>query len=210
MSRGDAGAYVRMPGGSGSGSSGVTTFNTRSGAVTLSKADVTGTGLAAVDVGAIASGVAGVSAIESFAYKAADQFVNAVATIANDTDLHLSLVANAVYKFEAYLVYDGSTTADMDVKWNVPTGITGGWSGQLFGSGASTTNSVQDLGQHAWGSTVTLGAVGVATEVCVPMRGLIIVGSTAGTLQLEWAQHVSDATNLTVRTGSYLGLKRVA
>lgn len=35
------------------GASGVTTFNTRSGAVTLTKADVTGTGLAASDVGAV-------------------------------------------------------------------------------------------------------------------------------------------------------------
>lgn len=37
----------------GGGSSGVSSFNTRTGAVTLSKADVTGTGLAASDVGAL-------------------------------------------------------------------------------------------------------------------------------------------------------------
>lgn len=36
------------------GATGVTTFNTRSGAVTLTKADVTATGLAAADVGAVA------------------------------------------------------------------------------------------------------------------------------------------------------------
>lgn len=40
----------RKPGSGGGGGSGVTTFNTRAGAVTLAKADVTGTSLAATDL----------------------------------------------------------------------------------------------------------------------------------------------------------------
>lgn len=44
-------ARAIVPG--GGGASGVSSFNTRTGAVTLTKADVTGTGLAAADVSAL-------------------------------------------------------------------------------------------------------------------------------------------------------------
>jgi hypothetical protein len=61
----------------GASASGVTSFNTRTGAVTLSKADVTGTGLAYSDVGADVSGAA--AAAQSAAI-AASQPVDATLT----------------------------------------------------------------------------------------------------------------------------------
>jgi hypothetical protein len=36
------------------------------------------------------------------------------------------------------------------------------------------------------------------------------MGSTAGTFSLDWAQRVSDATNTTVYTDSWLAMQRVA
>ena len=64
----------------GSGS-GVTSFNTRTGAVTLSKADVTGTGLTYTDVGADASGAA--SAAQTAAQTYADRYAGSAAGTAS-------------------------------------------------------------------------------------------------------------------------------
>lgn len=64
---------VPVPGPPGTGgTSGVSSFNTRTGAVTLTKGDVTGTGLAAADVGADASGAAAAAQAAAIAAAAAD------------------------------------------------------------------------------------------------------------------------------------------
>lgn len=51
--------YVAPSGGGGGGVAGVASFNTRTGAVTLTKSDVTGTGLAAADVAALPASAKG-------------------------------------------------------------------------------------------------------------------------------------------------------
>lgn len=62
---------AEFPGSSGGGGAGVSSFNSRTGAVSLSKADVTGTGLAAADVSADASGAAALAVATEAAARAA-------------------------------------------------------------------------------------------------------------------------------------------
>jgi hypothetical protein len=53
-------------------------------------------------------------------------------------------------------------------------------------------------------ATISAGTIGYST-----FAGTIAIGGTGGTLAFEWAQYTSDATDTTVREGSYLRLRKM-
>jgi hypothetical protein len=58
------------------------------------------------------------------------------------------------------------------------------------------------------GATLGFGVGNVLTGVRV--YGRLVMSSTAGNFQLQWAQNASDATGTTLKAGSYMTMTRVA
>ena len=152
----------------------------------------------------LAADVRGVAPLA--AIKGSDQSVTSSTTLVNDTALLLPVVANAAYLFECFLDYEGGTGGSSDLKWGwlVPSGATLRYQGLYEGTSGtsyfdSNTESAIPAAQSA-GAAVLKG---------VGMHGTFLTGSTAGTLQLQWAQNTSSATATIVHAQSFLALWQV-
>lgn len=146
-----------------------------------------------------------------FARKTSDQAKSTDATLANDSELVVTVVASATYVFDGFLVYDGATTGDIQVKLVPPASATLVWvpnGPPSSASGTATTLKVPKEGTAA----DTFGAVGTGAGNILVMapRGILRTGASAGTLQLQWAQGTSDATATTLYADSWLRATRLA
>lgn len=140
--------------------------------------------------------------------KPTNQSVTSSTTLVNDNSLFLPVaVANATYVFRSFLIYKGGTqgSSDLKLEWAIPSGATltcviagiGTGGGSFVGQGFTLSG------------TVALGTAG--STVCgVLFYGTLVMSSTTGTLQLEWAQNTSSATATTVEAGSLVELVRVS
>jgi hypothetical protein len=50
----------------------------------------------------------------------------------------------------------------------------------------------------------------VGADQVILVQGILIVSSTSGNLQFQWAQNTANASNSSVKANSYLLLRRVA
>ncbi|MET8585734.1 hypothetical protein ABZX39_33425 [Streptomyces collinus] len=142
-------------------------------------------------------------------------------TPANDSQITFSVDANAVYVVDGLLMYSGP--GDIIVGWATPTGAAGTWQGMGNGisvvSGTNTNGTQQDA-VSTWGYTVRTESTDIgstrnyggitSTAFGIQIRGLLRVGSTAGTFALQWAQGTSNATATTLYTDSHIRLEKVA
>jgi len=139
------------------------------------------------------------------AVKPGDESVTDSAALQNDNDLFLVLPATGTFAFIAAL-YCQSTVAqgsgDIKMAFTWPAGASSSWStlGNAASSGAGVSmNAVRNTS----GASLSCG-VG-ATEVPVVLFGTIVMGGTAGDLQLEWAQNTAAASqSITVKAQSWL------
>ena len=138
--------------------------------------------------------------------KGANQYVTSSTTLQDDNALVAALNANWTYRFDHYLVYDGASgsAGDMQFNWQIPSGVT------TFDYTCDFTNP---SGNWAGGTTFTASSANIACNTSgvgslksAKGTGIIVVGSTAGNLQLQWAQDTSSSTPTTVYAGSYLCL----
>jgi hypothetical protein len=134
-------------------------------------------------------------------------------TVTNTTTLAASGLSipvdgNAVYRMEAWLLYNAATAADMGVKFNGPTGATLAWTPRGLGTGTSSGSGVAALTSAVIGTTANIGGAG-ANAVATP-AGLLTTGSTAGSLTLSFAQATADASDAILRAGSWVMLTRIA
>lgn len=143
------------------------------------------------------------------AVKTADTTRNNTATVADDPHLTgLTLSPGGVYRLSSRLIYNATTTADIGIKWSVPSGTTMDWTTDSpVPTTTSPNGSIQATSQTV-GSTATIGGTGVST-VGHP-EGIITVGSTPGTLTMQWAQGTAEASNATLSAGSWIEIVRVA
>lgn len=132
--------------------------------------------------------------------KTADQTVINSTTFVSDTELFLSVAANAVYILDGVIVYQSGTTPDWKMRWTYPTGLT-----MTYTMLAQVTTFTAFVFSET-GIPVNDGTGG--TFACT-LQGTVTTSSTAGTLQLQWAQNTANASNTLVRVGSYLSLSRV-
>ena len=142
-----------------------------------------------------------------FARKTADETVtNATtgATLQNDDELFVSVAASTVYRFECNLGITTPTTTDFKCLFTFPSGLT------MKYTLICTTAGAGALYPFNLDQTTTVTIEGNASAQGAVFQGIIIVGSTAGTLQLQWAQGTATASNTTVSAGSYLMLTKVA
>lgn len=131
-------------------------------------------------------------------------------TLGDVTGMVLSLAANAVYALDCYVAYNAGTTGDLKLAWNIPAGVTGTWTGWGPGTSATTgdtTINVVRLDAFGTANVLTFGGTGGLTA-CHP-KGYVVVSSTAGNLQLQYAQNVSNGTATTIIAGSWMRLTRI-
>lgn len=129
------------------------------------------------------------------------------------TGFALALEANCAYLFDGYIGYNSIAAADFKLALAVPAGATGHWG--AHGLATTTTGSVGvingerkaafgDSNALAYGgSDLTIGALFVRPA------GYILTSSTAGVLQVRFAQNTSNATATVVVAGSWLRATKV-
>ncbi len=126
--------------------------------------------------------------------KKTGQDVNNSETLVNCTELAASLKANKVYTGMLQLRISSPTAADLDITFADISGATG----DVFVIGGGSQNSPS--------TTTSMGAeLGVTTSAgneVILVYFWITVGSTPGTLQLQFAQTVATVGNTTIQAGS--------
>ena len=140
--------------------------------------------------------------------KGSDEDVTSSTTLQNDDALFLAVAANTSWLFDCYLDYEGGTLGSSDIKWtwSAPSGAT-----LVYGlSGLDTSGDNVASTSYAGSATVTAGTSGASNLRSARMYGTLIVGSTAGTLQLKWAQNTSSGTATIVHAQSYLTLWQIS
>ena len=126
-------------------------------------------------------------------YKTADETVNNSTTLQDDDHISLSVLANEVWAFHMVLHSSSDATPDIKVGWSVPSGTTMSW---RLHSSTGTANDESDTDQ--------VSGSGVGVTMQDTYGGTIIVGGTAGTVQMRWAQKVAHASDAKILKGSYL------
>jgi len=152
-----------------------------------------------------------------FVRKTANESVTNSTTPQADDHLYATLPANSIWEVEILLRTQSAggdaNNGGIQVQLNAPTGT----SMQVYveikkgGSGG-------DLNHHwhyGWitapNTSVGYNPIpGTTTQTgAVKLKGLVIVGSTGGTLQLYWAQNAANTNATTVYANSYMKLTRI-
>ncbi len=137
-------------------------------------------------------------------YKTSDESVSSSNVLQDDDHLFATVGAGEVWEVEGMLDFSSaSATPDVAFGLSIPTGATfklsyhsNDGSATGFRAGVLTSGS----------ATVEIPAGGSAV---VFVRGIVVVGSSSGTVRLQWAQNTSDATATTARSNSYLKFTRI-
>jgi hypothetical protein len=143
-----------------------------------------------------------------FVRKLADESVTSSTTFQNDDVLVLTVDANKVYELVVCLRCDGDAAGDIKCQFTVPSGTVYQLAAVRLAVSAST--EAETLSED-WTEVNILqsGCVGAGNDFMIRAQGLVIVSSTGGSLQLQWAQNTSSAVATKVKARSYLLLKRV-
>jgi hypothetical protein len=114
-------------------------------------------------------------------------------TVNNSTTLvdalEFEALANKKYMVFASLHFDSGATPDIKFGWSVPSGAAGNW------------NMQHDNVQNGLGST---DAVSCSGNDSTMLHAGIVIGGTAGTVKLQFAQNTADASDTDLMAGSSL------
>lgn len=152
--------------------------------------------------------------IPIFGVVAADQTKTSNTTLADVTGLSVAVEADSTYALDGHIAYDAGATGDLKMAFTSPTGTTGSWG--LYGLGTSTTGSVGDVDGHridgftASDTATAGGSASFSGFMVAPIRGVVITDSTAGTLQMQFAQNTSNGTSTIIKVGSWIRIVKIA
>lgn len=142
------------------------------------------------------------------ARKTADESVAASTTLQDDDELKFTIAANETWAFEGQVLVSGDIAGDIAIAFTVPAGATILWSGVGTGilPGSTDHTSLVAKEANASGTSITFGCLSTADPnyANILVRGIVVNGATAGTVQMQWAQRVSNATATIVLANSYL------
>jgi hypothetical protein len=141
--------------------------------------------------------------------KTADESVTSSTTVQNDNHLVLAVTASTNYLVEAWVACDGNSGGsgpNLKVSWAGPTGATMRWGWGLEDELSSDTGTWETTISTT--ETISSSDFG-GDDVLVFVKGVLQVSTTAGSLQLKWAQASSSSTATRVFTGSALRITPV-
>lgn len=135
---------------------------------------------------------------------------NATTTMVDATNLGFAVEANARYKIEALICYDGPTT-DVKFAWTAPAGAS--MARNIVSQSATSASNVDTNAifiRRGTGTAQTVGGpASVASAFSIHVEFVdLIVGSTAGTAQFQFAE-VGGGT-ATLQGDSVIYYQRVA
>lgn len=140
------------------------------------------------------------------ATRSSTQQVTSSVTLINDDTLFLSLVANATYAVGMLLFYSGNNVpGDLNFKFTVPSGATG--TAQIIRVNASGT--FVGGSSNNFTNATNAAAAGAGNIQALSFSGTLVT-SSAGVLQLQWAQNTSSATKTQMELNSSLVAWRTA
>lgn len=132
--------------------------------------------------------------------KAADTSRNSTTTVTDDPDLLFAVAANEVWDFEAHLfVISADATPDFKFTCTGPSGSTVTYAGIRQDDSGNATSIAATAG-----GTTTLVNMGSSQLNIITISGTCTNGATPGNLSIQWAQNVSNATNTTLKAGSFM------
>jgi hypothetical protein len=139
--------------------------------------------------------------------KPSSQNVTSSTVLVNDTALVLPVAASASFIFTCCLMYQGGTrnASDLKFNWVLPSGASLSYVLDGVGPGGGTF-----AGASFNGAAGTLGTNGSGVLCGALFYGSLVISTTAGTAQFQWAQNTSSATATTVFNGSSLTLQRAS
>lgn len=136
--------------------------------------------------------------------------VNNSVALVNDPLLVLGVDSGATYQWDGVVYYSSSTTADIQFAFTTPTFSAMRWSGVALATTATTNEGdMRNATVNVSGTGTPFGGIGTGTIITCRFDGYITT-TAAGNIQLQFAQNTLDATNTTIRTGSYLRAWRVS
>lgn len=148
-------------------------------------------------------------------YQTADQTVNNTTTYLNSSSLVISnLAANTGYLLHSLIIYDSGTTPDFKVRFT----MTGSgddflrlspWGQITTATGTTNAVALNIIDDTADAVEVQLGGAGAGTPVSAMTSGLVAAGSSTSALQVAFAQVTANASNTSIKLGSWLKLTRV-
>lgn len=153
--------------------------------------------------------------LHRYVEKASNQSVTSSATMVDDTELFLSVEANATYVYECLVLGSSAANAAGDLKlaFSSPAGAVVMGTVQAPNNVALASGSTAD-GEYVARFTLSDAStlpVGVSTSaIGIIVNGRILTGGTAGEMRLRWAQIAANANATTINARSYLRLFRVA
>lgn len=148
----------------------------------------------------------------AFARKTVDESITSSTATQDDDHLSIAVGANETWEadFELYCSA-GSSTPDINISFNAPTGAAGRW-GVTGPDPAATTSIVQTVFRSSAVFGTGAGFDFGLTTAVAPIRATVLIrnGATAGNLTLRWAQSVSDAAAITIHVDSYVKARKVS
>lgn len=124
--------------------------------------------------------------------KSANQIVNNSNTLVSDDDLLIAIAANEALYVQIVIRGLTNTSADWRFKVTGPSGATGGC--VLIGRPGTLYATLGD----------GMSGNGYGQEECIVIHVIVLNSTTAGNIQLQWAQNVPDASDTTVYANSCL------
>ena len=139
-------------------------------------------------------------------------------TFTNITGLSFPIAANEIWALDILLLTCSAAAADITFKWTYPVDCTMRWGHKgdsqnnvgLNPTGGSMPTTHNLDGPITWEPSFVGRGISPADPVPVPMYGLVTNGSNAGTVQLQFAQLVSDATVTSIERQSYILATKVS
>ena len=111
------------------------------------------------------------------------------------------MAANETWYFTVSLTVESNGTADFKFAFTYPTGGSGRWS--CVGPKLNVSDALAQC-EHGTASGDSISVGGAAGGNFLTIIGVVVNGSTAGNLQLQWAQATASAVDTKVLINSYL------
>lgn len=138
----------------------------------------------------------------------ADVTKNASTVFGDVTGLSFAIAANETWAFEVRLKQIGTSVANAKYTFTGPAAPTGVMFGVMSGITPTVSNNQAAV---AFGTAVDANLPGTSnTEILIMISGCVRNGANAGTVQLQFAQLASEASNLIIRAESFLEATRYA
>ena len=142
-----------------------------------------------------------------FSYVTADQTF--AGTVLSDVTALLitALRAGKVYEFEALIAYDGlNAGADLQIAFVTTNSVSIRWS--AFGNGGASVSPVSVSGSGTAITDIPTNATAFGSDMSIYVKGLIVVGATDGTLQMQ-AGTTTAGNQVRILSSSFLKATRM-